>query len=135
MSFAVWDNSYSVKVQRLDDEHKQLFSIINQLHDGMKAGRGKDVMQSVLNQLLRYTEQHFAEEEGLMRRAGYPALNAHMAIHQQFVSKIKSFRTEFQSGASAISVGVLEYLRSWLAQHIMGTDQQYSATLEAAGID
>lgn len=65
MSFANWDDSYGVKVRRLDDEHKQLFSIINQLHEGMKAGRGKDVMQNVLNQLLSYTEQHFADEEAL----------------------------------------------------------------------
>ncbi len=132
--FADWNDSYTVRVRQMDDEHKQLFSIINQLHEAMKAGRGTDVMQTVLDQLLRYTEQHFNDEEGLMRRTAYPALNAHIAIHQQFVSKIKGFSTEFQSGASAISVGVLEYLRNWLAQHIMGTDQQYSATLNAVGI-
>lgn len=52
MAFATWDQSYSVKVQRLDTEHQQLFSIVNQLHDGMKAGRGPQVMQGVLQQLL-----------------------------------------------------------------------------------
>jgi hemerythrin len=134
VSFANWNDSYSVKVQRLDDEHKRLFDIINQLHEGMKAGRGKDVLQSVLDQLLRYTEQHFKNEEELLQRAGYSELTAHMARHQQFVSKVKGFSKDFQSGAAAISVDVLEYLKNWLTEHIMGTDRQYSATLTAAGI-
>lgn len=134
MPFANWNDSYSVKVQRLDDEHKKLFDIINQLHEGMKAGRGKDVLQSVIDQLLRYTEQHFKGEEGLLQQAGYPELTAHMALHQQFASKIKGFSKDFQSGAAAISVDMLEYLRNWLAQHIQGTDHQYSATLNAAGM-
>jgi hemerythrin len=134
VSFANWNDSYSVKVQRLDDEHKRLFDIINQLHEGMKAGRGKDVLQTVLDQLLRYTEQHFKGEEGLLKGAGYPELTAHMALHQQFVNKIKGFSKVFQSGAAAISVDVLEYLKNWLTEHIMGTDRQYSTTLTAAGI-
>lgn len=134
MSFANWNDSYSVKVRRLDDEHKQLFSIINQLHEGMKAGRGKDVMQNVLNQLLCYTEQHFTDEEALLRLTEYAWINAHTALHQQFVNKIKSLRQDFQSGATPISVEMLEFLRNWLAQHVMGTDHQYMETLNEAGI-
>jgi hemerythrin len=134
MSFANWTDSYSVNVQRLDDEHKKLFAIINELHEGMKAGRGKDVLQSVLDQLLSYTEQHFKDEEGLLQRAAYPALIAHRALHEEFVSKVKGFRKDFQSGAAAISVDVLEYLRNWLTQHIMGTDHQYTVAMNAAGI-
>jgi hemerythrin-like metal-binding protein len=134
MPFAIWDDSYSVKVRRLDDEHQQLFSIINQLHEGMKAGRGKDVMQNVLNQLLCYTEQHFTDEEALMQLAEYSWINAHVAVHRQFVREIKAFSQDFQSGAAPISVEMLEFLRNWLAQHIMGTDHQYAATLNEFGI-
>lgn len=134
MPFANWSDSYSVKVLGLDNEHKQLFSIINQLHESMKAGRGKDVMQDVLDQLLRYTEQHFTDEEALMQRAGYPWLFAHIALHRQFVNKIERFGNDFRSGALPISVDMLEFLRNWLAEHIMGTDRQYSETLNAAGI-
>jgi hemerythrin-like metal-binding protein len=134
MPFAIWDDSYSVKVRRLDDEHQQLFSIINQLHEGMKAGRGKDVLQSVLDQLLRYTEQHFADEEALMQLGGYPWLNAHITLHQGFINKIKGFSKDFRSGAVSISVEMLEFLRNWLAEHIIGSDHQYCELLNSAGI-
>ncbi len=132
--FADWNDSYTVKVQQLDDEHKQLFSIINQLHEGMKAGRGKDVMQSVLDQLLHYTEQHFADEEVLMKMVGYSWLQAHIALHRRFVKQIKSFCEDHHSGAASISIAMLEFLRNWLADHIMGTDHQYMGTFSAAGI-
>lgn len=134
MSFANWNDSYSVKVQHLDDEHKQLFAIIDQLHEGMKAGGGKDVLQSVLDQLLCYTERHFSDEELLMQVARYPWMKAHIGLHQQFVNKIKDFSKDFHMGAAAISVEMVEFLRNWLAEHIMGADHQYTATLNAAGI-
>jgi len=123
-----------VHVQRLDNEHQQLFAVINQLYDGMKAGKGKDVLGSVLTQLLRYTEQHFRDEEALMRHAGYTDLGDHIARHQQFVAKVNSFRKEYEAGTAAISIEVLDFLKSWLDRHIMGTDQQYSTTLNFHGI-
>jgi hemerythrin len=52
MPLFIWNSSYSVKVKRFDADHQQLFSIINELHEGMKAGRGKDVMHDVLSKLL-----------------------------------------------------------------------------------
>lgn len=134
MSFANWDQSYSVQVQRLDAEHQQLFAIINQLYDGMKAGRGSQVMQDVLQKLLCYTEQHFSGEETLLRQANYADLVAHMAKHREFTARIRDFSTQYASGAVALSVEILDYLKNWLSQHIMATDQRYSSTLNAFGI-
>ena len=134
MSFASWNESYSVKVRHLDDEHKQLFAIIDQLHEGMRAGRGRDVLQSVLDQLLLYTQQHFTDEELLLQVARYPWINAHIGLHQQFVNKIKDFSQGFHLGAAPISVEMVEFLRNWLSEHIMRADQQYTVTLSAAGI-
>jgi len=134
MSFANWTDSYSVHVQRLDSEHRQLFSVVNQLYEAMKAGHGKDALRTVLNELVRYTEQHFRDEEALMRQAGYANLTGHVTQHRQFVTRVKGFCKEYESGAAAISVEVLEFLKGWLAEHIMGADQQYSSALNAHGI-
>jgi len=134
MSFANWTDSYSVHVHKLDSEHQQLFSVVNQLHEAMKAGRGKDALRSVLTQLVHYTEQHFRDEEALMQQAGYANLGGHITQHQQFVTKVKGFCKEYESGAAAISVEVLEFLKGWLVEHIMGADQQYSAALNRHGI-
>lgn len=134
MSFAAWNDSYSVKVLQIDTEHKKLFAIISDLYDGMKAGRGKDVLGNVLNQLVNYTERHFSGEEELMRKAGYADLEKHISVHREFTTKIKGFANDVRSGAAGVSVELLNFLNDWLTQHIKGTDQRYSATLNGAGI-
>ena len=65
MPLFTWNASYSVNVKRFDADHQQLFSILNELHDAMKAGRGKEVLEGTLTELLRYTERHFTAEEAL----------------------------------------------------------------------
>jgi hemerythrin len=134
MSLFVWNDSYSVKVKQFDSEHQKLFDIINELYEGMKAGRGKDALGPVIRQLITYTERHFSSEEAALRRANYEQLDQHIAQHRAFVARVKKFSQDFVSGASCLSVEVLDFLKDWLAQHIRGTDQQYSTTLNAQGV-
>ena len=41
MAAFTWDPKYSVDIKDIDEEHKKLFSMINDLSEGMKAGKGK----------------------------------------------------------------------------------------------
>ena len=134
MAFLTWSNSYSVGVQQFDAEHKQLFSIMNDVYEGMMAGKGKDVLQSVLEKLIRYTEQHFSSEEVAMTRTGYAELQSHVALHRAFTTKVKDFQTQYRAGAVALSVQLLDFLRDWLTNHIGGVDKRYTAHLNAKGV-
>jgi hemerythrin len=134
MAFFTWNNSYSVGVQQFDSEHKKLFGIMSELYDGMKQGKGKDVLAGVLQQLIRYTEQHFSSEEAIMSRNGYAELPAQIAQHRQFTATIKDFDTQFRAGSLSLSVQLLDYLRDWLTSHIAGADKRYSAFLHERGV-
>ena len=71
MALIAWNDSYSVKVKQMDEQHKKLVEMINQLHDAMKVGQGKQVVGDVLNALVSYTKTHFASEEGCHRYSNY----------------------------------------------------------------
>jgi hemerythrin len=129
-----WDSTYSVKVKRFDDEHQELFRILNQLYDGMMARRGQEVLESVLKDLLQYTEKHFADEEVVMRNAAYPQLQAQIEQHRRFTDKIKELLTKYKAGSIGMTVEVLDFLTDWLKKHIIGMDKQYSEFLNAKGI-
>ena len=43
--FMSWTPEMSVGIQVMDEDHKQLVSIINQLHDGILAGHKRDVLE------------------------------------------------------------------------------------------
>jgi len=134
MAFFTWNNSYSVGVRQFDTEHQKLFSIMNELYDGMKAGKGKDVLDGVLQKLIGYTEQHFSAEEAIMGRAGYTGLPSQVEQHRQFTAKMKDFQAQYRAGGVALSVQLLDYLRDWLTSHIAGADKGYTSHLNAKGV-
>ena len=129
-----WESRYSVKVKRFDDDHQELFHIINTLHDAMMTRRGQEVLQKVLNELLLYTEGHFSREEEVMRRAGYPKLQGQIEQHRRFTEKIKEVSAKYKEGTVGLTIDVLDFLTDWLKKHIIDMDQQYSDFLNARGI-
>ena len=74
MPLFTWNESYSVSVKSMDDQHKRLFDLINQLHDAMNAGKGKQMVGLVLKEMLEYTRTHFTAEEKVLERLAYPGL-------------------------------------------------------------
>ncbi|MGA8540154.1 MAG: bacteriohemerythrin [Terriglobales bacterium] len=129
-----WNDRYSVKVQALDNQHKQLFEIINELFAAMRCGHGKDVVADVLQRLVNYTVKHFAAEEKLMDDNKYPSLAAHRIEHKILTDKVLAFKKEFDAGHANISPKLLTFLQNWLTDHIETVDQKYSEFLNSKGI-
>ena len=134
MPLVTWDESYSVKVEKCDEDHKKLFALINALHDAMSVGRGAQVVQKVVDELANYTRFHFSREESLLEKTHYPALVPHQAQHRIFVQQVEQFRQDLKAGAVGESVVVASFLKDWLTNHIKQTDRQYSMHLNDNGI-
>jgi hemerythrin-like metal-binding protein len=134
MPLIAWDQSYSVGVRRCDEEHQKLFSLLNGLHSAMSVGKGSSVIVPIVTELENYTKNHFSGEEALMERTKYPALAPHRSQHQKFVSQVAEFRSSLQKGQPVNTVDVLDFIRSWLSDHIRKTDQAYGPHLNTCGI-
>lgn len=134
MALFEWNASYSVGVASCDRDHQRLFSLINELHEAMRAGKGNHVVADVVAELEKYTRSHFAAEEGLMLRTNYPGLAEHKAEHASFVSKIADIRKEMAEGNLRQAVPVYTFLNEWLSHHIREIDHKYSSHLNGAGI-
>ncbi len=129
-----WKEMYSVHVAALDRQHQQLFSLIAELNDALAAGRGNTVVAKVLERLLDYTVSHFAAEEKLLERYGFPGLEEHRAKHRALTDKVNGLIQDFKAGNVGVSVSLMLFLRSWLKEHILGTDQLYSSYLNDKGV-
>lgn len=129
-----WSDTYSVKIAIVDSQHKVLVDLINELHQAMMARRGKESLGGVLASLIKYTKSHFAAEEGLMRTNQYPDLVNHKGEHERFTQTIEDFQGRFQRNEVAMTVDVMDFLKDWLAKHIMGVDKQYVPHLAARGV-
>ena len=134
MSLVTWDQSYSVSVRKLDEQHQKLFALLNALHDAMRQGKGQAIVQDTLRELATYTVTHFRAEEELMRRANYPGLAPHQVEHQRFVARVNQLTQDLQTGRNVSSIEVVGFIKDWLSEHIRRTDRSYSAHLNAQGV-
>lgn len=129
-----WNAQYSVNVKEIDEQHKKLVDIINELHDSMKVGKGKETLGTILNELVDYTIKHFSYEENLFSSKGYPESKDHKNVHAKLVNQVKALKSDFESGKAVMTMDVMNFLKDWLSEHIMGTDKKYSSFLNAQGI-
>ncbi len=129
MSLITWTDALSVGNEEIDSQHKKLVQLINGLHGHMIAGDAHDILGKVLDRMIEYTAFHFATEEGLMARAGYPASAAHKEEHRKLVAKATDLRARFLAGKTAITMETMAFLRDWLQHHIAESDKALGAFL------
>jgi len=134
MALLTWNDSYSVKVKQLDDQHKKLIDLINQLYDAMKVGKGSEVIGPVLKSLITYTQTHFSTEEQLMKLHGYPDYDAHKNEHNQLVAQVSDIKKGMDAGKMPLTQNVMNFLRDWLIKHIQGDDKKYGPFLNNMGV-
>lgn len=135
MPLMTWTDKLSVGVGVLDEDHKRLVGLVNELYDAMQAGRGKDVLGRTLNSLVQYTKMHFAREESFFSRTAYPAAEAHRKEHENLTRQVLDVQQKYNAGQTVtLSLDVLQFLKSWLIQHIQGSDQKYRSHLNGKGI-
>jgi hemerythrin-like metal-binding protein len=129
-----WNNDYSVKVTAMDNQHKKLFELVNELHSAMSKGHGKDITGDVLRRLIDYTVEHFTAEEKLMAKYEYPALAVHRVEHQALTDKVLAFKKEFEAGTGNVTLELMTFLQQWLKNHIQTVDQRYGDFLNTHGV-
>jgi hemerythrin len=134
MALFAWTQQMSVGMAQIDKEHQGLFDIINQLHTAMLGGRGNEALRPVLAHLVEYTKFHFGHEVELLRMHGYPGLADHLKLHEMFRAKVGELDAQVKAGTLALSVSVLDFLRDWLVNHIVGTDMQYKDFMSTKGV-
>lgn len=134
MPIIEWTQKLSVSVEELDRQHKKLVNLINQLHDSMKVGKGRDVLGSILNDLTDYTVYHFEAEEKLLLENAYPSYALHKKEHDDLRSQVKEIKTKFDQGDTALTVEFMGFLKDWLNNHIMQADKKYADFLNSKGI-
>jgi hemerythrin len=134
MALITWNASYSVKVRKFDDQHQKLVEMLNELHDAMKVGKGKEVMGKVLDKLIQYTATHFADEEKLMQQHSYPDYEQHKKEHNKLVLQVLDVQKQFHGGNAVITSAVMNFLKDWLQKHILGDDAKYGPFLNSKGV-
>lgn len=125
MSKITWSNDLSVSNNDIDDDHKGLFELINNLAN---ANMSHDYINVILDRLKKYTIEHFTREEEYMKSIGYPGFEVHLQQHEEFkewLEIIRSTYARFPQSPFIIGDSVNSYLLRWLRTHILTEDMKY----------
>jgi|WetSurMetagenome_2_1015567.scaffolds.fasta_scaffold564129_1 hemerythrin len=125
MPIIEWSEKFSVGIQKIDEQHKKFFSIINMLFDAIMQGKGEVVVASTLKELQEYVKYHFKSEESWMEIYRYPDMNNHKLEHQEGIKEVNKFVLEYERGQQTVDIELLKFLSAWLQNHILQVDRKY----------
>jgi hemerythrin len=123
-----WDDRYSVGIQLIDDQHKELLRLINTFYSGcMDADENiKFNFTSAAHGLTNYINYHFAAEEQFLERIKYPDIIAHSRQHKEFIRDILEKIEKYERGKIFLLKNFARYIRDWLLTHMALIDKKYA---------
>jgi hemerythrin len=125
MTLKGWDDSFSVNHTTMDDDHKQLVQMIGTLHEAMKAGQSKTVLERLVTKLNDYAQNHFSREEKYLTEKKHPDVDTQKQQHKVFLDKIAEFKRNFERGQTVVAATMLPFINEWFLNHVMKIDMKY----------
>lgn len=134
MEIINWKNEFSVGVKEMDEQHKKLLGMINRLIEEQHTLTDPRTIADLLTEMTDYAQVHFRAEEFLMAEYGYKQKSAQEKQHQAFIDKTISFYSATDIGPNVLSVALLDYLGTWLVEHILQEDMKYKEFFRSKGL-
>jgi len=121
-----WKESFLIGVPQIDAQHRQLFKAMDNLMEACMQGKGRTEIEKTLDFALKYTVEHFRDEEKIQAAHAYPGLNAHKKLHADFTVTVTDLAKEFnKSGPSVALTGKLnKSLVDWVITHVSTEDKK-----------
>lgn len=132
-----WDKQFQTGYKRIDDQHKELVNIINDLYNvGMvedinNNDKVKVSFHSIVKRTIDYATYHFSYEEKIMSAINYSLAKDHIAKHRSFSLKIVDDVSRYENGDNLAIEDFLEFLKNWLLNHIIVEDKKFIAELKS----
>jgi len=136
MSKIIWDESLSIGVELIDEQHKKWIGHIHNVQAAIEAHRGMPQIASTLDFLINYTQFHFSTEEKSMSETGYSGLEDHRARHEELKGTLDHLIEDFneEGVTEKLNEAIGTFLGNWLRNHIRVVDQAFAAFLKEKGI-
>lgn len=124
MSKIEWDDSLSIGVESIDEQHKMLIQKLSDIAEAFEMGREHNYILKTLDFMIEYTDFHFTTEEEQMAEHNYPGLDFQKEQHQQFKDTLNDILEELneEGPTKAIATSINVFLHNWLIDHIKGVD-------------
>ncbi|MDR2735048.1 MAG: bacteriohemerythrin [Spirochaetota bacterium] len=143
--YVTWSERYDVGISFMDEQHRKIVDIINELHrslfalklDETEEEKEKEKAEGIkksIHAAVEYVKVHFSAEEEVMRKIEYPKFPAHKARHEDFARRMLQDVMRFSSGDKRVGMQLVTFLRDWLLEHIAVADKDLALYAKSKGM-
>ncbi|MDR1177392.1 MAG: bacteriohemerythrin [Spirochaetaceae bacterium] len=121
-----WDNRLAVRIPLIDNQHKKLLAMANDLYFACNysTDSGKNQFERTVHDAVAYIRYHFSTEGRIMERTSYPDRDDHNREHTEFIKKVLENVKAFEEGKLFVPFRFVRFLRDWVLSHIAITDSK-----------
>ncbi|MBF0481139.1 MAG: hemerythrin family protein [Desulfovibrionaceae bacterium] len=130
MSLIMWGDWFAVGIPKIDEQHKLLLNMINDLSTVVSNEQKQVVVPSIISRLIDYSKEHFAYEESLMDTVPEDHRQLQTEEHNAFIAKVDDYVGACSSGYVPYG-DMVEFLSGWLVNHIAEVDMELGRYLAA----
>ncbi|MCP3667865.1 MAG: hemerythrin family protein [Gammaproteobacteria bacterium] len=123
--YAQWSEDFNINIQPLDDDHRELFELINRCRKVFDNNETPDNGYSMLDEIYQYAQYHFKREEKVMTACDYPDMKNHSQVHALLLKQARSMMKEEREGILDIQ-SLLAFLDDWCVDHIQSMDRNFA---------
>jgi hemerythrin-like metal-binding protein len=129
MGFIEWNVNFYTGLPEVDRQHNKLVALANGLSEA--SDHKPEILQQAFQELTDYVVELFSLEERLMEQAEISCehIDYHRNAHVLFVGKVVELWNARDSGPEETLAEMLEFLKSWILQHILHTDRRMACEI------
>ena len=125
MSLLNWSELYSVHNEMLDSQNKILFELFRKLYDICMNNRDDVEYLPVVDELLKYTAEHFLTEEKYMQEMNYIDIEKHIKLHNEFTRNIVVLKYTYEAKNIELCLDLILLILNWIHDHVIGEDKKF----------
>ena len=134
MKLITWNDNYSVDVEEIDNQHKEIIRIVNELYVSIVVGKSRNTMDKIFKDLTEYATTHFKIEEDYFEKFNYPETAFHKQQHEDIAKKIEEFKKRNEEGGEILDTEILYFLMSWFINHVILIDKRFAQCFKENGL-
>ena len=116
---------YNIHFMEIDDQHKSLLALLNELIDIVGERGDPEVVSAIFSRLCQYALTHFSTEEGYLSAINYPGLDRQKAEHGTFIQKLIDLNQAYDPSDPHLLEETIDFLKHWYINHILDSDMKY----------
>ncbi len=119
MTLLTWNAQMKLGIAALDDQHKQLIDLLNQLHMAVQLNTDTFAIKHEFARLMDFIDQHTDYEENLLQN-----INNHLddvdqhALNSYFFTQIASIQASLHKGEAVITPDIVRFVAHRIYHHI-----------------